>query len=550
MGKSKKKNKIGRNDPCHCGSGKKYKRCHGFAPNQFSDNHAQSLSQEEINRQLSLLQAKQKQREKQQGLGRPIISEVFKGYRFVAVGSRLHYSDKWKTFHDFLFDYIKIMIGSEWGNNELRKPFEERHPIIQWYDLVCKHQQQYVENPGAIHTAPMTGAVSAYLGLSYNLYLLAHNAEIQSRLISRLKNNKQFQSAYYETYVAAAFIKAGFELEFENEDDSSTSHCEFSATCNKSGNKYSIEAKSREPGKPHARIGNQLHEALKKNAKYRRIVFIDLNVPSEVSGERNAAWMDEALGSLREKESTLTIAGIPAPEAYIFVTNHTYLFNLRSDNFHSAVLIEGFKIPDFKGGGVCKSIREALKLREKHSDVLQLISSLQDHYEIPCTFDGEIPEFAFNETTPRLRIGQRYAIPDSTGKEVVGILTTATVLEDEKSILGGYQLENGTSILAKCPITDGELEAYRRYPDTFFSVYHRQGKKLKPGDLLGLYDFFFEAYRNTPKEKLLEFLKSHPDYDRLKNETQEELAVTYCERMTYAADATVNQPKTKNEASE
>ncbi|MEK7532659.1 MAG: SEC-C metal-binding domain-containing protein [Patescibacteria group bacterium] len=22
-------NKIGRNDPCHCGSGKKYKKCHG-----------------------------------------------------------------------------------------------------------------------------------------------------------------------------------------------------------------------------------------------------------------------------------------------------------------------------------------------------------------------------------------------------------------------------------------------------------------------------------------------------------------------------------------
>ena len=23
--------KVGRNDPCHCGSGKKFKRCHGAA---------------------------------------------------------------------------------------------------------------------------------------------------------------------------------------------------------------------------------------------------------------------------------------------------------------------------------------------------------------------------------------------------------------------------------------------------------------------------------------------------------------------------------------
>ena len=25
--------KIGRNDPCHCGSGKKYKKCHGATAN-------------------------------------------------------------------------------------------------------------------------------------------------------------------------------------------------------------------------------------------------------------------------------------------------------------------------------------------------------------------------------------------------------------------------------------------------------------------------------------------------------------------------------------
>ena len=24
--------KLGRNDPCHCGSGKKYKKCHGARP--------------------------------------------------------------------------------------------------------------------------------------------------------------------------------------------------------------------------------------------------------------------------------------------------------------------------------------------------------------------------------------------------------------------------------------------------------------------------------------------------------------------------------------
>ena len=77
----------------------------------------------------------------------------------------------------------------------------------------------------------MTGAVAAYLRFAYNLYLVAHNQRIQKRLIERLKDNKQFHGAYYETYVAATFIKAGFDLWFENEDDGSKRHCEFTATC-------------------------------------------------------------------------------------------------------------------------------------------------------------------------------------------------------------------------------------------------------------------------------------------------------------------------------
>ena len=31
--------KIGRNDPCPCGSGKKYKKCHGLAGSMSEDSH-------------------------------------------------------------------------------------------------------------------------------------------------------------------------------------------------------------------------------------------------------------------------------------------------------------------------------------------------------------------------------------------------------------------------------------------------------------------------------------------------------------------------------
>jgi len=45
----------------------------------------------------------------------------------------------------------------------------------------------------------------------------------------------------------------------------------------------------------------------------------------------------------------------------------------------------------------------------------------------------------------------------------------------------------------------------------------------------------YETYQKTPKEKLLEFLKDHPDFEKLQDESQEELAIIYCERMAYAA---------------
>lgn len=293
----------------------------------------------------------------------------------------------------------------------------------------------------------MIGAIAAYISLAYNLYLLAHNIKIQTKLIERLKDKNSFWGAYYETYVAAAFIKAGFDLEFENEDDNYRKHCEFTATCRKTGNRYSVEAKSRQAGKDHAIISNQLYEALKKEANHKRVVFIDVNMPDDGDKEKNIKWLRESLESLRHKEDTLMIKRKPAPEAYIFVTNHPYHYNLDSTRYGWAGLAEGFKIPDFKVDTEYSNIRDALRLREKHADMEQLIKSLKDHYEIPSTFDGEIPEFAFNFANSRLFIGHKYTIPTNEGKEVVGELTAAWISETDKLVYGAYKLMDGNSII-------------------------------------------------------------------------------------------------------
>lgn len=239
--KKSKRSRIDRNDPCTCGSGKKYKRCHGSA------SFPPPIPDERLREMLRTMEAQRVQRERQQGLGRQIISAEVDGTRFVATKHRIYHSRSWKTFHDFLTHYLATILGADWGNAELKKPFNQRHPIVRWYHHLCLHQQKFVTTPGEVHTAPMTGAAAAYLGLAYDLYCLEHNAEPQEILIARLKNADGFSGARYEAFVAAAMIRAGFDLEFENEQDGSSTHCEFTATSKITGRKFSVEAKHREP---------------------------------------------------------------------------------------------------------------------------------------------------------------------------------------------------------------------------------------------------------------------------------------------------------------
>ena len=432
--------------------------------------------------------------------------------------------------------YIKIMLGEAWGTSELKKPEAERHPILLWYGLVCRYQREHApEMAGTIKTAPMTGAVDAYLGLAYNLYLLAHNAELQDRLIKRLKDHANFLGAYYETYVAAAFIKAGFDLAFEDESDPSQSHCEFVATYRASGRSLSVEAKARQPGKPSAKVHKQLHAALAKHAGHPRVVFIDVNVPDVSTEAQSMAWLEQALANIHEKEATMVVSGAPAPPAYVFLTNHTQQYNLESTQYKRSVVSEGFKIPDFRLDASFASIRDALAARERHSEMYQLMSSIRNHYEIPSTFDGEIPEFVFGDATPRLRIGHKYLVPDADGSEVVGVLTDASVLESESTAYGTYKLSDGRSIIVTAPLTPDELAAYQRYPDTFFGVTKQQGKRID--DPLELFDFFYATYRQSSREKLLEFMAGWPQIEELKVMETNELAIRYSEGLVHATIA-------------
>ena len=361
------KRKIGRNEPCPCGSGLKYKKCHGSIS---SERHYQNKAVEptpikrlppDFQKKIIEHQIKEKRVKEQYGNTRPIISEDFKDYKFVAVGNKLHYSKNWKTFHDFLFDYIKTCIGSDWGNAELKKENSERHPILQWYKYLCDFQRKNIRKEGEIHSAICTGPVGAYLSLAYDLYVLRHNSLLQDRLIARLKEKNQFQGARYEIYVTSSFVKAGFDIEFEDETDKTKSHCEFIATHKKSGKKYSVEAKSRHrpgllgqsgnlqsPDEIRLRIGGLLRDALKKEASNARIVFIDINMPPEEGGTFDKSWFNNLMTEVSKVEKD-EMNGVPFPSAYLIFTNHPYHYVGEEEpepqrNF----LMTAINIPHFK----------------------------------------------------------------------------------------------------------------------------------------------------------------------------------------------------------
>jgi len=188
--------------------------------------------------------AREHQRRLMQGLGKPIISFENHGYRVVCVGKEVRWSKSWRTFPDFLFDFIKVKLTPEWGNAELAKPEAERHPLLKWYYKVCMLQQAQPKGQDGVCSAEMTGAVRAYLGLAYDLYLSAHNAELPEPLLKRLRNPHTFEGAVYEARVIGSLARAGFHIELEDEADSDRSHCELTATHKDTGRKFSVEAKA------------------------------------------------------------------------------------------------------------------------------------------------------------------------------------------------------------------------------------------------------------------------------------------------------------------
>jgi hypothetical protein len=518
-------NRPRRNDPCPCGSGSKFKKCHGSI---IRLEALQRLNNPRMRQELQTMMARREarefQRREQQGLGKPIISTQFQDHRIVAVGGTVHFSKKWKTFHDFLNDYPKIVLGKEWWMVEVDKPQGARHRILTWANRMYEQQKAYAEQHRIGVAHPATGAVSAYMRFAYDLYGLKHAVEVQKLLIERIKSSNNFPGALYEVRVAAALLRAGFELQFEDETDRRSTHVEFIAKHTASGVTYAVEAKRREGMR--MKINKQMYRALSKQSDYPRIVFIDTNDGrlEAARDSRNPIVLVETENLLKRYERDPIAQTLP--QAYVIATYDPEEHHLDAIDLPSGILLWGFHHEDLKPG--LKTLLQQVQTRRRHAPIFALLESMQKHRHIPATFDGDSEAFLGGSSVTRLQVGQRMMVPKPDGTQVEVTLESGVVMPEWKAALCVVCSDDQQQFLVQIPLTDEELQAHAQHPTTFFGVIDRNAGRSRRNTGLDWFDFFWESYSGSSKEKLIELMKHAPDIDRLKGLTQDELAIEYC----------------------
>lgn len=285
--------RVGRNQACPCGSGQKYKRCHGriddspvARPTPFHGAVPPHV--------LAAFHAKETEHQNflsDHGAGKGIISSEVNGMRFVAAGKSLHFSSRWQNFHDFLNGYLAAKLGKEWGERQVQLPIDQQHPAVQWLTHLALSQQGAQPEPDGWYSTTV-GAGNAWIRLAYDLYLIDHNAELQRKLVRRLRDPVSFQGARFEAAVAAMMLASGYELAFADERGPGK-HPEFYGTHRETGFVLAVEAKSRQrPGimgfQPGVQasppqscgIDRMLLAAVEKDTDKPLLVFIEVNSPA------------------------------------------------------------------------------------------------------------------------------------------------------------------------------------------------------------------------------------------------------------------------------
>ena len=353
--------KPSKNARCPCGSGKKYRNCCqanqpiNFVPKKVPI--AQALEQalrpglppdvvkkvQELHEKRHLIEQVTKifrEREERErefvdryGHARPPMAVKFQGKMMVAIGGSLYRQtrDGHDTFLDAIHDHALILFGEPMLDAEEQRPLNERHPALQWMDAYVERRNKVMAEGNLDPRASQIGAGAAWYRFAYDLYTIRDNAKLEAVLTKRLLNPNTFQSARHELWVAALSVAAGFELQFENESDNSTTHPEFVGTDKFSKTRVAVEAKSRRRKGAYGFAGGKdivpgavvdvrqlVLGAYKKKTDLPFYVFVDVNLPAG-DKETYGRWLAEIDQTMADLEKEGYAA--PSPANIVFFIN-------------------------------------------------------------------------------------------------------------------------------------------------------------------------------------------------------------------------------------
>lgn len=136
-------------------------------------------------------------------------------------------------------------LGKDWFEQQLLLPLKNQNAIVKWRTAMLELLRRPGDAGDGVSTGhTLTGPANAYQCFAYDLYWLQLTHRLPETLITRLKDFRAFQGARYEVLVAVVFARAGFEIEWIDDNTAPGKHPEFIATHRRTGKKVGVEPKA------------------------------------------------------------------------------------------------------------------------------------------------------------------------------------------------------------------------------------------------------------------------------------------------------------------
>lgn len=521
--------RIARSAPCPCKSGKRFKHCHGA----ISNGPPPEVSADRVRELMRQQEATEMLRRRQQGHGRPIITILLNGVRFVAVGKRMTYSRSWRFFPDFLISNMKEVMGLDWGKDATAMMPD--HPVIRWLRKVAEAR---IASGGA-NKMPSRGFISALSRFAYALYLIEHNDRPPRSVLKRLRHPTSFDAACYETIVASAFALAGAHISGAEDTKGSGPTPEFFATF-PDGRRYSVEAKRKRSWKSPLEIysdafaaelrswlRDKVHDASKKLLSS-PVYWFELSIGKDLSKE-DAQYLQGLIGSALKDAESITVKGSAPLPAYIVVTNNSDFADDNVKALTQFALLQGFRMDDFTDGLV--ELEIAMERHDRHRPIRRVLESLLEVQQVPVSFDG-LPDEMLDETgapITTVKIGDRLSYPRQDGTEGIGRIEEITAA-DREAYVAVVDDDSSQRVIVKMPLTEAEARAAARFGNSIFGK--PEGPHENITDPLRFYDRMLEIYRDYPQEALLRQIQGHMLIDQFRDLSREDLVVRVAREVT------------------